>query len=141
VRLAAAPTAAAGPPGAGLGAPGITEVVLPRLINEIASLPRALVLVLDDYHRLRSDDVDGQLAVLLERGPPNLQVAISTRTDLSLPLARLRAAGELVELGARELSFAADEAGRFLNDRLGLRLGDEGIGRLVERTEGWPAGL
>jgi LuxR family transcriptional regulator, maltose regulon positive regulatory protein len=141
VRLAAAPTAAVGPSGAGLGAPGITEVVLPRLINEIASLPRALVLVLDDYHRLRSDDVDGQLSVLLERGPPNLQVAISTRTGLSLPLARLRAGGELVELGARELSFAADEAGHFLNDRLGLGLSDAGVGRLVERTEGWPAGL
>src|SRR4051794_7457339 len=125
----------------GLGAPSVVNVVLPGLINAIASLPRPLVLVLEDYHQVRSDEIDGQLALLLERAPPNLQIAISTRTELSLPLARLRAGADLVEIGAPQLSFDAGETRALLNDRLGLPLSHEGIGRLAERAQGWPAGL
>src|SRR3954470_16929314 len=140
VSRVAAPASAPGGE-VGLGAPSVVNVVLPGLINAIAALPRPLVLVLEDYHRVRSDEIDGQLALLLERAPPNLHVAISTRTELSLPLARLRAGADLVEIGAPQLSFDAGETTALLNDRLGLALSHEAIGRLVERTEGWPAGL
>jgi hypothetical protein len=61
----------------GIGAPSITEAVLPQLINAIAALPRAVVLVLEDYHRLGDSEVNAQLAILLDRGPPNLRVVLS----------------------------------------------------------------
>ena len=121
--------------------PSIADAVVPDLINAIAAVPRAVVLVLEDYHRLGDSPVHEQLAVLLERGPPNLSVVLSTRTDPPFPLARLRASLELVELTARDLRFSASEAATLLNDRLGLGLSEAGIGRLLERTEGWPAGL
>jgi LuxR family maltose regulon positive regulatory protein len=125
----------------GVGAPSITEAVLPELINAIAALPRAIVLVLEDYHRLGDSEVHDQLGVLLERGPPNLRVVVSTRTDPPFPLARLRANLELIELTASDLRFDAAEAAALLNDRLELGLGEASIGRLLERTDGWPAGL
>ena len=125
----------------GVGAPSISETVLPELINAIAALPRAIVLVLEDYHRLGESEVHDQFAVLLERGPPNLRVVVSTRTEPPFPLARLRANLELAELTATDLRFDAGEAAALLNDRLELGLSEEGIGRLLERTDGWPAGL
>jgi LuxR family maltose regulon positive regulatory protein len=97
--------------------------------------------VLEDYHRLGDGEVHEQLAVLLDRGPANLRVVLSTRTDPPFALARLRASLELAEFTARDLRFGALEAAALLNDRLGLGLSDEGIGRLLERTDGWPAGL
>ena len=137
-----------GPEAAGLraslpdvGAPSVTEVVIPSLINAIAALPRAIVLVLEDYHRLGDSEVHDQLAVLLERGPPNLRVVLSTRTDPPLPLARLRTSLELAEFTVHDLRFGAGEAATLLNDRLGLGLSDEAIGRLLEHMDGWPAGL
>jgi LuxR family transcriptional regulator, maltose regulon positive regulatory protein len=79
----------------GRGAPSITEAVLPQLINAIAALPRAIVLVLEDYHRLGDGEVHEKLAVLLDRGPANLRVVLSTRTDPDRPAVRARAsAGE-----------------------------------------------
>ena len=135
------PTVPRAPVPTGAAAPSILEVVLPQLINEIAAMPRELVLVLEDYHRLRNSDVHEQLAVLLERGPPTLHVVIASRADPPLPLARLRASGELLEIRARELRFSTAEATVLLNDRLGLGLSAAGIGRLVDRTGGWPAGL
>jgi len=68
-------------------------------------------------------------------------------TDLSggglyaLPLGRLRARGELVEVRAHELSFTSDEADRLLNDHFSLDLTRADVDGLVERTEGWPAGV
>ena len=127
------------PPGA--PAPRAGADILPNLINMVAAQPRAVVLVLDDYHCLGDSEVHEQLALLLERGPPNLRVVLSTREDPPFPLARLRAHLALAELTARDLRFDAGEAAALLNDRLGLGLGDEGIARLLERTDGWPAGL
>jgi LuxR family transcriptional regulator, maltose regulon positive regulatory protein len=126
-------------PGARSG--NVTRVALPELINSIAALPRAVVLVLEDYHRLGDSEVHDQLAVLLERKPANLDVVVSTRTDPPLPLSRLRATLELVELTADDLRFDATEASILLNDRLDLGLSEASVGRLLERTEGWPAGL
>jgi LuxR family maltose regulon positive regulatory protein len=119
----------------------VEEGVIPRLVNAIAAMARPLVLALEDYHRLGDSAVHDQLALLLERAPPTLQVVISTRAAPSLALARLRASGELVELGTRDLRFDAVEAATLLNDRLALGLDEPGIRRLVDRTDGWPAGL
>jgi LuxR family transcriptional regulator, maltose regulon positive regulatory protein len=117
------------------------EEILSDLINDIDGSLRDILLVLDDYHATDSPGVDAALAFLLERSPPGLRVAVATREDPSLPLARLRARGELTELRAADLRFTAAEAADFLGRSMGLRLSEEQASALGERTEGWVAGL
>jgi LuxR family maltose regulon positive regulatory protein len=128
---------------AALGVPGTDAVgvVLPPLLNELAELDRRIVLVLEDYHLIQSPDVHEGLAFFLERLPPSVELAIATRLDPPLPLPRLRARGEMLELRASELRFGAEEAEELLREAVGDRLTDEDVERLVLRTEGWAAGL
>ena len=99
------------------------------------------VLAIDDYHLLEGDDCHDTVMRFVELAPPGVQVAISTRNDPPLPIARLRAAGELIELRATDLQFGPDESEDFLNRSLAMRLDPEAVRILHERTEGWPAGL
>jgi LuxR family maltose regulon positive regulatory protein len=99
------------------------------------------VLVLDDYHLIESDECHDTVMRFVELSPPNVQVVLSTRTDPPLPVARLRATGELMELRATDLQFGPDESEELLNDRLRLRLDPAAVEILHQRTEGWPAGL
>ena len=117
------------------------EAVLTALLNDIATAPDTFVLVLDDYHRIDATPVDAALAFLIEHMPPQMHVLMATREDPSLPLARLRARGQLTELRAEDLRFAPAEAAEFLLDVMGLRLRAEDIVTLEVRTEGWIAGL
>ncbi len=117
------------------------EPILTALLNEIAGLPFLIVLVLDDYHLLDSQPVDAALAFLVEHLPPQLHLAVATREDPGLPLARLRGRGQLVELRAADLRFAPVEAAEFLNRAMGLELPAEDVAALEARTEGWIAGL
>jgi LuxR family maltose regulon positive regulatory protein len=115
--------------------------VLTTLLNEIALVAGDFVLVLDDYHRVDSKAVDGALAFLLEHQPPQMRLLITTREDPQLPLARLRARGQLTELRAADLRFSATEASEFLTQAMGLRLPAGDIAALETRTEGWITGL
>jgi LuxR family maltose regulon positive regulatory protein len=126
-----------------LAAPGtgIAEHVLPALLNELAELPDPAVLALDDYHRIASSDINGQLELLVERLPPTLQVSLATRAEPPLPVPRWRARGELFEIDLASLRFDPVEAEELLNRVLGLGLDPVQITRLCERTEGWAAGL
>jgi len=126
-----------------LRAPGVSFVddVLPVLINELETLPGPSVLVIDDYHLISSAEVHEAVAFLLEHLPPVLELVISTRAEPPLPIGRLRGRGELLEVTASELRFSVDEAGALLNEGQQLGLGVDDVIRLVERTEGWPAGL
>ncbi len=126
-------------PGAVLAAP-IVEVVLPQLVNELSEQAE-LVLVLDDFHRLSSASARDSVAWFVERLPASVQLVLATRTDPTLPLGRLRAHGQLLELRADELRFTAGEAAEFLNGRLDLGLSEDDVELLVARTEGWPAGI
>ena len=117
------------------------EAVLTTLINEIAALPGRIVLVLDDHHTIESTPVDDALAFLLERLPPQMHLVIATREDPHLPLARLRARGQLTELRASDLRFTSSEAAEFLKKAMGLDLSAEDIAALEKRTEGWITGL
>ena len=121
--------------------PSMVEVVLPRLINELALLEAPVVLVLDDYHLLGDELLHASVAYLVRHLPRTLRIAIASRADPPLPLARLRAAGELVEIRVQELQFADAEADQLLNGTLELGLEAADVHRLQERTEGWPAGL
>ncbi|HEX6736733.1 MAG TPA: tetratricopeptide repeat protein, partial [Vicinamibacteria bacterium] len=117
------------------------ETILTALLNALAALPRDAVLVLDDYHAIEAPDVHRALAALLEHLPPRLHLVVSSREDPPLPLARLRARGELLELRAADLRFTPAEAAAFLTGAMGLPLTAEQVAALGERTEGWAAGL
>ena len=121
--------------------PPPTEVILTALLNEITTIPDHFILVLDDYHVIDSKPVDNALTFLLEHLPPQMHLVIATREDPHLPLARLRARGQLTELRAADLRFTPAEAAEFLNQVMGLNLSAEDIAALEARTEGWIAGL
>ena len=118
-----------------------TEGILTRLVNDLDTIGRELALVLDDYQFLNNQAVHQALTFLLEHCPQTLHLVIATRSDPPLPLARLRARGQTVELRADDLSFNQTEAGQFLNDVMGLDLDAGAVAALAERTEGWAAGL
>ena len=117
------------------------EAVLTDLINEITSISDNFIIVLDDYHSVESKQVDQAVGFLLEHLPPQMHLLIASREDPSLPLARLRARGQLTELRAADLRFSPAEAADFLNQVMGLSLSPEDVGALETRTEGWIAGL
>ena len=121
-------------------AASIVHVVLPRLVNELDDLGE-VTLILDDFHRLSGGAARDSLAWFVDHVPPVFQLVLSTRTEPDLPLAALRAHGELLELRAGDLRFTSGEADAFLNGRLALGLLPEEVDRLLKRMDGWPAGL
>jgi LuxR family maltose regulon positive regulatory protein len=116
-------------------------VVLATLLNELSALPNDTVLVLDDYHVIDAREIQDGMAFLLEHLPPRMHLVIATRADPSLPLARLRARAELVEIRAADLRFTPDEAAAYLNEVMGLDLDASDVAVLETRTEGWIAAL
>ena len=117
------------------------QVVVPTLLNEVAAMDNPLVLVLDDYNTVANSVVHEQVAFVIERMPATLQLVIATRSDPHLPLARLRASGELLEIRTDDLRFQAEEAEHLLTDVLGLNLTEPEVRLLLRRTEGWASGL
>ncbi len=117
------------------------ETALTSLLNDIASMSTAAILILDDYHTISNQRVHDNVTFLLEHLPPQLHIAISTRSDPPLPIARLRAHEELTELRQNDLRFSAGETAQFLTKFLPLQLSAVDINALVSRTEGWIAGL
>jgi LuxR family maltose regulon positive regulatory protein len=127
-----------GPP-----APPSFEGLATALINELAAPPGEdeVVLVLDDYHLIDAQPVHASLAFLLEHLPPGLHLVLASRADPPLPLARLRAGGQLAELRTGDLRFTADEAAALLRESAGADLPAAAVAALAARTEGWAAGL
>jgi LuxR family transcriptional regulator, maltose regulon positive regulatory protein len=117
------------------------EALTGALINEMAALPGELAVVLDDYHLIDSESVHRIVAFLLEHLPENTHLIISSRVDPPLPLARLRARDQILEIGASELAFTPEETAAFLRGVMGVDLSTEDVATLEERTEGWIAGL
>jgi LuxR family transcriptional regulator, maltose regulon positive regulatory protein len=131
--------------GAALGlldsSPAATEAALAALLNDLGGLKRDLVLVVDDYHLVEAADVHEGMTFLLEHQPPQLHVVLATRTDPPLPLARMRARGQLSEVRAVDLRFTVEESAAYLNDGMGFRLSEGDVMSLDGRTEGWIAAL
>jgi LuxR family maltose regulon positive regulatory protein len=117
------------------------ESVLTALLNELRAVPTDVVLVLDDYHVIESPEIQSAVAFLVDHLPPQIHLVIATRADPALPLARLRARGELVEIRAADLRFTPDEAAEYLNGAMGLALTAHDVAALEGRTEGWIAAL
>jgi LuxR family transcriptional regulator, maltose regulon positive regulatory protein len=126
-----------------LTAPGTksAEGVLTPLINDLVRLSAPVTLVLDDYHLISNRRLVECVEYLVEHLPPTLRLIVSARADPELPLARLRARGEMTEIRADALRFTDAEAAELLNGTLGLCLAPADIDALQRRTEGWAAGL
>jgi LuxR family maltose regulon positive regulatory protein len=119
----------------------LDRVVLPGLLNDLQVVGSLLVLVLDDYHLVTNPTCHQTLGFVLDHLPTGVHLVLSTRVDPPLPLARMRATGELAELRVAELRFTREEASALLNASMGLQVAAEDVERLAERTEGWAAGL
>jgi LuxR family maltose regulon positive regulatory protein len=129
-----------------LGAPPSSfEGLVTALINELTARlgenENEIVLVLDDYHLVDARQVHASLAFLLEHLPSGLHLVLASRSDPPLPLARLRARGQLAELRTDDLRFTAEEAAALLRESAGNALPGPAVAALVARTEGWAAGL
>lgn len=127
-----------------LPAPGallaLTEVV-DLLLNAVAAAACPLVLILDDYHLIHAPRIHAAVGRLCEYLPPNMRLAIGTRADPPLPLARLRARGAVVELRMADLAFSRDEMARWLHHTLGWQPSARLLEQLHRLTEGWAAAL
>jgi LuxR family maltose regulon positive regulatory protein len=117
------------------------EIVLTTLVNDIASVSTPFILTLDDYHVIQSPSIHRQLTFLLDHLPPQIHLVILTREDPLLPIARLRARGQVLEIRQDDLRFTAGETADFLKRVMGLSLSSHDLAELERCTEGWIAGL
>jgi LuxR family maltose regulon positive regulatory protein len=117
------------------------EALTGALINEMADLSQEIAIVLDDYNLVDSESVHGIVSFLLEHLPENAHLVIASRVDPPLPLSRLRARGQIAEIGAAELAFTQEEAVAFLRGVMDLDLSTDEVATLEEVTEGWIAAL
>lgn len=117
------------------------EPFLALLINALSTLAEEIVLVLDDYHLLTNQEVQGSVAFLVEHAPDQLRLMIASRTLPSLPLARLRARGVLAESGFTDLRFTEQEARELLRRLTDIELSSAELSQLMASTEGWVTGL
>jgi LuxR family transcriptional regulator, maltose regulon positive regulatory protein len=117
------------------------KAILGALINDLIELPVPICLVLDDYQFISNTAIHEGIGFFLDRLPPAVHMLIATRSDPPLPLARLRARNQLIEIRADALRFTPQEVAAFLNQVMNLPLTVEEITTLDSRTEGWIAGL
>ena len=117
------------------------DAFLVRLLNALSALLGDIDIVLDDFHVIAQSEIVAGLRFLLENLPPQVHVVISTRADPALPVGRLRARGELVEIRSADLRFTDEEAAAYLNGSMGVGLSANDVAVLSERTEGWIAAL
>jgi LuxR family transcriptional regulator, maltose regulon positive regulatory protein len=117
------------------------ESVASLLINEVLNITLNFLLVLDDFHLIKSNEVLNLITYLLEHLPDNIHIVILTRSDPALSISRLRSQQQLVELRSSDLSFSANDISILFNKKLKLGLSTEDIFSLETKTEGWIAGL
>ena len=117
------------------------ETVLVLLIEELSSVEDRVAIILDDYHFINNSDIHKHVEFFVQNLPPQIHMVLATRVDPPLPLARLRARNDLLELRFSDLSFKQDEIETLFNEKMGLSLSIEQLAMLETRTEGWAAGL
>lgn len=125
-----------------LASPGVDfSRKLPSLLNDLAQIRHPCVVVLDDYHLIRSPVIHQSLAFFVEHLPRHIHLMISSRTDPPLPLALMRGRGQLLEIRLSDLRFSDKDAELYLNGGIGLNLESRAVHALNQKTEGWIAGL
>lgn len=115
--------------------------VLTSLIDEIHVEGERLVLIVDDWDRVRSSATTAAMSYLIDNSCHHLQVMVVGRTRAGLPVGRMRVLDELVEIDHRMLAFDTDEAREFLLDYCDLEIGEDLVVDLAAATDGWPAAL
>jgi len=136
-------------PGVGEGAlaalrtpkPGSPVMLATLLVNDLLEIPGPFVLVLDDYHTITALPIHDFLSCLIDHQPSQMCLVLGSRADPPLPLPRLRARGQLVEIRQDDLTFNRNEAAEFLNSVMGLSLTRDVSDALEKQTEGWIVGL
>jgi LuxR family maltose regulon positive regulatory protein len=118
-----------------------TEAVVTVLVNELADLDRDVVLVLDDYQLIHQEAVHHGVGFFLDHAPPQAHLIIATRVEPPLPLARLRARDQVVEIRVEDLRFTPEEAAAFMDRSMGVAVTPDQAAAIEARTEGWVAGL
>jgi LuxR family maltose regulon positive regulatory protein len=122
------------------GSHDMQNVVLPRIADAIAALPSDITVLIDDFDIVRAPECNKQIDFFIKHLPVNAHLVLITRADPTVRLGRLRAAGQLSEIRADELAFNTQEASALLVSD-GVQLSSEAVSELMQRTEGWPAGL
>ncbi len=117
------------------------QYLLTALINRLAEQPERWLLVLDDFHLVTEQMIHTSLTYLVEHLPPQLCIILASRSDPPLPLARLRARGQLLEVRAEQLRTTTDEAAIFLREIMGVHLSEQELAVVQQRTENWLVGL
>jgi LuxR family transcriptional regulator, maltose regulon positive regulatory protein len=117
------------------------ESSLTALINDLADIHGDSVVVLDDYHLIRTEAIHTGVSFLLEHLPPKMHIVIATRTEPPLPLPSLRARRAMLEIAADDLRFTIEETAALIKDMQNVKLLPEDLSVLNERTEGWAAGI
>lgn len=117
------------------------QALIISLINELTQVNQSLILILDDYHLIKAQAIHDALMLLIENQPPQLHLAIISRTEPPLPIAKLRAKHQLVEVGSQDLRFTQAETEQFLNELMQLNLSLDDVAKLEKHTEGWITGL
>jgi LuxR family transcriptional regulator, maltose regulon positive regulatory protein len=118
----------------------IAATAVTRLAGAMSAMTEPVALILDHVELVSNQECRDAVAELALHLPAGSQLAIATREAPPLPMARLRVAGSVVEIGAGDLAMDASEA-RGLLEAVGVGLADADQGQLIERTEGWPVGL
>jgi LuxR family transcriptional regulator, maltose regulon positive regulatory protein len=119
----------------------VSRLLLPGLIRELSALDRRVTIVLDGYDALTDRECHEQLGFLLDRLPPHVQVALSTRSRPPFALARMRAHGDITLIGPVGLRMTSQDAARLIQGLCGADLSQRDADGLAQRTEGWPAGM
>jgi LuxR family maltose regulon positive regulatory protein len=125
----------------GLRAAHVDSQLLPTLLDRLDRLGRPIIILLDDFHAISEPACHQQVGLFLRHLPPSCQLVIATRSIPPLGLARLRAAGDLIEVRAGDLRFSCAELETFVRRITGSTLPGSALAELVHRTEGWPAGV
>ena len=115
--------------------------LLASILHELTSISKPVVIVLDDYHVIKKTALHEAFAFLLEHLPPHVHIVIATRSSESLPLTHIRVQGRVFEIHAHDMRFTTDETEAFLRQVMALDVSKKVVDMLVERTEGWIAGL
>ena len=114
--------------------------VLSVLINEMSDVTDDFAIVFDDYHTIKTEQINTGLAFLLDHAPPKMHLVMATRVDPGLPLAHFRGKGNMVEVRAEDLRFTTEEA-RDLLESQAVHLTPDDLGALNAKAEGWVVGL
>lgn len=116
-------------------------LLITRLVNALLTTPQERALILDDYHLIHDASIHRAISQLIDNAPPTFHFIISSRSEPDLPLSRLRARGELVEIRSRDLRFDGEEIERYLHEVMAVDLSANDASTLEARTEGWIAGV